>query len=173
MKRESAIEKAAAPVVVQLLPDDRFFRKMADINQLIARRAYELFVKSGFQHGYDLDHWLQAEAQFLLPIALEVSDSEQAITVKASLPGYSAKHIEIHVEPQRLFVSGQLEESDDKKAEGIHSEKCLERIFRSLDLPAEIDPKRVKATFSNGELQIELPRVKAGQKIALTTKAAA
>jgi hypothetical protein len=29
----------------------------------IALRAYELFLASGFQHGHDIDHWLQAERE--------------------------------------------------------------------------------------------------------------
>ena len=29
----------------------------------IARRAYELFVEQGWQHGRDLEHWLIAEQE--------------------------------------------------------------------------------------------------------------
>ncbi len=31
----------------------------------IRRRAYELYVQSGCQHGHDLDHWLQAEYELI------------------------------------------------------------------------------------------------------------
>ena len=167
MKHENALAKTAVPAIVQLLPEDRFFQKMADLRELIARRAYALFTESGFTHGHDLEHWLRAESQLLTLTPIEVSESQEAITIKAVLTGYSAKDIEIHVEPLRLFISGQRrEESEDKKGTTIQSEQRLSRIFRSMDLPAQIDPQRVRATFSAGELQIVLPRVTAAMKAA-------
>jgi HSP20 family molecular chaperone IbpA len=167
MKHENALETAVAPVIVQLLPEDRFFQKMADLRELIARRAYALFTESGFTHGHDLEHWLHAESQLLTITPLEVSESQEAITVRAALPGYSAKDIEIHVEPLRFFISGQhREESENKKGKTIQSEQRFHRTFRSMDLPARIDPERVRATFSDGKLQIVLPKVADAMKAA-------
>ena len=34
-----------------------------DIQQRIQERAYELFVERGFEHGHDLEDWLQAEVE--------------------------------------------------------------------------------------------------------------
>ena len=31
--------------------------------EAVARRAYEIFESRGAQHGYDLDHWLEAERE--------------------------------------------------------------------------------------------------------------
>jgi len=31
--------------------------------EIIRKRAYELFEAHGCQHGYDVEHWLQAEAE--------------------------------------------------------------------------------------------------------------
>src|ERR1039457_2473289 len=105
MRHESAIEKAPAPAIIQLLPDDRFLQRMADLRELIARRAYELFAEGGFEHGHDLEDWLRAESQLLTLAPAEIFESQEAITVKTALPGYGAQDIEIHVEPQRLFIS--------------------------------------------------------------------
>jgi hypothetical protein len=33
------------------------------VSDEIARRAYELYERSGFQQGQDLDHWLTAERE--------------------------------------------------------------------------------------------------------------
>jgi HSP20 family molecular chaperone IbpA len=76
------------------------------------------------------------------PTPLEVFEGQEAITVKAPLSGYTAKDIEIHVEPQRLFISGQQQEStDEKKGKTIYCEQVSRRVFRSLDLPVRIDPE--------------------------------
>jgi hypothetical protein len=34
-----------------------------ELEQRIQERAYEIFVESGFEHGHDLEHWLQAKAE--------------------------------------------------------------------------------------------------------------
>jgi hypothetical protein len=36
------------------------------LTELIARRAYELFLEEGGQHGRDIEHWLAAERELLL-----------------------------------------------------------------------------------------------------------
>src|SRR5208337_3800595 len=38
----------------------------AEIKDVIARRAYELFEARGFAHGHDHEHWLRAESEILL-----------------------------------------------------------------------------------------------------------
>lgn len=37
-----------------------------DIKGRIAERAFLLYVEGGFQHGHDLDHWLEAEREILI-----------------------------------------------------------------------------------------------------------
>ncbi len=37
----------------------------AEVQGLIAQRAYELYVQRGFQHGYHKEDWLEAEKQVL------------------------------------------------------------------------------------------------------------
>jgi hypothetical protein len=34
-----------------------------NLHQRIAERAYSLYEQSGFQHGNDVEHWLEAERQ--------------------------------------------------------------------------------------------------------------
>lgn len=36
-----------------------------DLHQQIMRRAYELYEQRGKVHGFDIDDWLQAEAEIL------------------------------------------------------------------------------------------------------------
>jgi hypothetical protein len=38
-----------------------------DLHARIANRAYQLYLKRGADHGYDLDDWLQAEREILSP----------------------------------------------------------------------------------------------------------
>lgn len=104
-------------MIFKLVPEDRFFQIMEDFHRLVARRAYELFSASGFTHGHDLADWLQGESEILKPVHCEISDTDDVITAKAAVPGYDAKDIEIHVEPQRVFVSGEQQENSEESDE--------------------------------------------------------
>lgn len=175
MKR-ARVEVTAAPAIIQLLPEDRFSQIMADVHELIARRAYELFVERGFKHGHDVEDWLRAESQLLRVSPIAVSETAETITVKTALPGYRAEDLEIHVEPRRVFITGnpvtENPGSEVEKKKGTDSSReRLNRIFRSIDLPAQIDPEKVTATFSSGELEILLSKKAAAEVVAKTAVA--
>lgn len=42
-------------------PDRRGPDRAADLSELIARRAYELYLARGGEHGRDIEDWLRAE----------------------------------------------------------------------------------------------------------------
>lgn len=164
MKRRNTAEKVAEPRSepapdlknVRLLPEDLFLRRTEDLHRLIAKQAYELFEESGFADGHDLEHWLQAESQLLTPTRMEVRQSHDAITVKTNLAGFDGENIEIYVEPQRIFISGQQQEWSK---DSVVAEMQVKRIFQSIDLPAQIDVDKVRATVSQGELEITLQKI--------------
>jgi len=170
MKHDTATELTIAPKV---LPESMFLRKMDEIENRIARRAYELFASSGFTDGHDLEDWLLAESELFGRTPVEVTETEKEVTVKAGLPGFTEKDIEIRVEPRRLFISGKREEKseDKKKGQTVYSERSNE-VFRTVDLPADVDPDKVKTILSHGELEITLPKKEIGKKIAIEQKAA-
>ncbi|MFY9558983.1 MAG: Hsp20/alpha crystallin family protein [Terriglobales bacterium] len=106
-------------------------------------------------------------------IPLELSETSDALKIKAFLAGYDAQDIEIHVKPQLLFISVHREESSERKAGTIiHSQPGSERVFRCLDLPTRIDPEKIRATLCNGELEIELAKAGEEQKLAGAAMAA-
>jgi len=174
MKRQSVTTNTPVSAIIRPLAEDRFMQRMDEFHQLVARRAYELFEESGLAHGHDLEDWLCAESQLLAPARVEIFESPESIAVKSALPGYTAADIEIFAEPRRLFIGAQPpDESEDKLGKGTASDKTLKRAFIRLDLPAPVDPEKTTATFSNGELQIELRKVKSEPKVAAATNAAA
>jgi hypothetical protein len=52
--------KRATTTVSRKKPVPSFAAPSAD---LIARRAYEMFIQQGAPHGRDLEHWLAAETE--------------------------------------------------------------------------------------------------------------
>lgn len=150
-----------------------FLQSTADVQKSIAHRAYELFALSGFTDGHDMEDWLFAESELFSKMPVELKETDKELTVTAGLPGFTEKDIEIRVEPRRLFITGKREEkSEDKqKGETVYSER-LNEVYRAIDLPAEIDPDKVKATLGKGELDITMPKKEIGKKVTVQEKVA-
>jgi HSP20 family molecular chaperone IbpA len=125
----------------------------------IARRAFELFEGNGYLLGHDLDDWLRAEGELLHPVHLEMAESDRDLYVRAEVPGFSAKELEIKVEPRSLRIAGRREIKEEKNGERRLRSECLsDQILRAIDLPVEVDTARVNATLKDGILTIDLPK---------------
>ncbi len=172
MEEQTATGLAPTPEIRKLSASDPFLERMQEINDLIALRAYELFASRGFTHGNHFEDWHRAESEILHPIPLEVTEAETELTVRAEVPGFSEKDLEVRVEPLRLFITGKRQQtSEQTKGKTVYSETRAHQIFRVLDLPASVDPNEVRATLSDGVLQVKLSKVAVGKKIPVLTKA--
>lgn len=146
---------------------------MSELYDNVARRAFSFFEDEGWIHGHDLNHWLKAESEFLTPISVELSESETELAVRAEVPGFSEKDLEIGVEPGRLFIKGRVEKkTEEKKKKTIYSEISSNEIFRSVNLPSDVDPEKVTAVLKNGVLDITMAKAVLAKKVAVMTKAA-
>jgi len=149
-----------------------FIEPAQEINDLIARRAYELFESSGFTHDHALEDWLLAESEILLQAPVDVTETETGFTIHADVPGFGEKDLEVRVAPRSLCITGKRQElSDQKEGTTIYSERRSKHIFRVVHLPAEIDPDTMNATVSDGLLEIKLLKVGLSKKVPLAKAA--
>lgn len=138
---------------------DDFFQRAKEIYDSVARRAFEIFESSGRVSGRNDEDWLKAEAEFLHPIHLDIAESDEAVTVRAEVPGFSAKDVEIRLEPHRLAIAGERETREERKTEKrLYSERCVDQVFRVIDLPAEVSPEKATATLEDGILWLAIPK---------------
>jgi HSP20 family molecular chaperone IbpA len=172
MENQVPMELGHTPKICKLFVDDPFFDRVQEIHDLIARRAYELFECSRRAHGSDREHWLRAESEILHPMPLEITVTEAEIGVRAEVPGFGAKHLEIGVTPRRLFILGErqgvLERSEGKTVRSGHPRSLL---LGTLELANKVDPDRVRATVDDGLLEVTLPTAQVA-KISMLAKAA-
>ena len=168
----TAMQPAKAPVPVrQSASKLDVFEQMQQTHDSIARRAFEIFNNNGRWSGNELDDWFRAESELLHPVHLEITESDESLTVQAEVPGFSTKELEISVEPRKLTISGRHEaEEESKKGKTIYSERCAKKILRAVDLPAEIDSSKVNATLRDGILNIELPKAAHAKTVRIEPK---
>src|SRR6266511_3303052 len=105
-----------------------------------------IFESSGPVFGREHEDWLKAEAELLHPIHLDISESDEAVTVRAEVPGFTAKELEINLTPDRLAITGKREAKEERKTERtVYSERCVDQAFRVVELPAEVNPEKATA----------------------------
>src|SRR6266849_10934718 len=174
MEDQAAREVVQAPEMLMLVPDDPFIELGREINDLIVRRAYELFESGGSAHGHDRENWLQAESEILLNAPLDTRETESAVTIHVDVPGFRENDLEVRIAPPRLCITGQRPEaSEQEEGKMVYTERRSGRIFRLLDLPSQIDPDLTEATLADGVLEITLLKAaEMGKKVPVLAKAA-
>lgn len=173
MTPQTAAQPVKTTAITKPTETQQLFDRMDKLYDSIARRAFEIFEGNGRLFGHELDDWLKAESEVLHPVHMEISETEEALTVKAEVPGFEAKELDVQVQANRLTISGKHEAQEEaKKGKAIYSERCANEIFRSVNLPSDVDSSKVTATLKDGVVTIELPKAPQAKSIRLETDAA-
>ncbi len=162
-----------APTPLRLLEFNEFPKRAKEIFDTIARRAFEIFESNGRILGHDLEDWFQAETELLYPVHVEVANAEGALELRAEVPGFTEKDLEIKAEPRRITIAGKREEMrEGRKGTTLRKERCADRVFRILDLPVEIKADKITATLKEGILHLRMPKAEPAGKVQVAVKAA-
>ncbi|MHC4865211.1 MAG: Hsp20/alpha crystallin family protein [Planctomycetota bacterium] len=103
--------------------------------------------------------------------AIDVADDENAIVVKAELPGCKAEDIDIAVHGSTMTISGQKKREQEKKEKGYyHVERSYGSFRRDLNLPADVDTTKIDAVCDNGVLTVTLPKQEKAKPIKVKVK---
>ena len=174
MKEQSALQRREAAIPVKLVAADVLLNRKNEIQNVIARRAYELFKGYGSVHGHDVDDWTEAKVEVVRGYRHDLKESAEAIVYKAELPcSFTTDQLNVSVEPRRLMLSGEREldviRGGDTPA---HMEKRAQRIFGVEELSVDVDPTRATAKLKSEMLEIVMPKVAADNKPSGKSKAA-
>ena len=138
----------------------------------VSQRAFDLFEGNGRWFGRDLDDWFRAEAEILHPLHLELKETDGDFTLRAEVPGFTIKDLEINLEPRSLKIAGKREaKEEEKKGKMIRSELCADQILRTIDLPVDVDTSKATANLKNGVLTIDLPKAAHAKAVRIEPKA--
>lgn len=106
-----------------------------------------------------------AGTRFIGP-RIDVSEGDADLTVTAELPGMEDKDVEISITNNTLTLKGEKKIDREEKKKNFHLvERASGSFVRSFQIPFEVAPSQVEATFENGILTITIPKPKdASQK---------
>jgi len=105
-------------------------------------------------------------------IKMDVAEDDKAYIVRAEIPGVKKDDIKVAVEGNQVSISAEVkkekEEKEGKKV--IRSERYYGKVYRSFSLDHDVDQDAVKARYSDGMLELTLPKKPgtAGKEITIS-----
>ncbi len=90
---------------------------------------------------------------------VDIYETKDKITLKAELPGFEEKQINLRFEDGVLTIEGERKFEKESGDENYHRvERSYGKFVRSFAIPAGIEGDRIAATFNNGVLTVDLPK---------------
>ena len=92
-------------------------------------------------------------------LPLDVSTSDDSLTIEAALPGIKPEDVDITVENGTVRISGKT--ADERTAEeGSYVLQEIRRgnFSRTVTLPTGLEPDKATASFEHGILRLEIPK---------------
>lgn len=91
---------------------------------------------------------------------LDVFENKEILTVRVEIPGIDPKDVLVTYKDQILTVRGEKKlEKEEENRHFYHTERMYGTFTRNIRLPVPIDEKKVLASFRNGLLTIQMPKL--------------
>jgi HSP20 family protein len=91
--------------------------------------------------------------------AVDISENEHELVVKADLPGVDAKDLDIRVENNVLTIRGERKfEKKVNEDNYLRVERAYGSFSRSFALANTVNPEGIKAEYQNGVLTLAIPK---------------
>jgi HSP20 family protein len=105
--------------------------------------------------------------------AVDISEREDDLLVRAELPGMTADDIDIEVEGHSLMIRGEKKDETEESGERYHYVERRSGSFqRMIQLPNEVDAEKIDASYKDGVLTVTLPKSEAAKPKRISVKQA-
>jgi HSP20 family protein len=103
---------------------------------------------------------------------VDVTETRDAITVKAEVPGVDQKDIAVTLDNGVLTIKGEKEERKEEKDTRYHRvERSYGSFARVMHLPAAVDGSKTTAAFKDGVVTVTLPKAPDAKGTTIPVKA--
>lgn len=95
---------------------------------------------------------------------MDVVEHDSSFIITAELPGAKKEDISIDLQDGRLSISGQTKSSNEHSEANVRvSERTFGTFTRTIAVPQSVTPEQIKAAFTDGVLQVTVPKPKNSQ----------
>ncbi|MFV1957067.1 MAG: Hsp20/alpha crystallin family protein [bacterium] len=91
--------------------------------------------------------------------AVDLVDTKDDVIVKVELPGIKKEDVDITLSDGLLTIKGEKKvENEEKEGSRYYFERRYGSFTRAIALPAKVKPDKIKAKFTDGVLEVKLPK---------------
>ncbi|MBD2099547.1 Hsp20/alpha crystallin family protein [Leptolyngbya sp. FACHB-261] len=91
--------------------------------------------------------------------AVELRETEDAVVLRAEVPGVEAKNLDVQVSRDAVSIAGEHHQEQRTEEKGLFRTEFRYGSFRRVvPLPAQVQNDQVKAEFKDGILTLTLPK---------------
>ena len=126
-----------------------------DMERIFGRVFEDFWQKPHF--GMMPDFWSH-RAMTSMP-AVDVYEEKDAVVVTAEMAGLRKDQVEVHLTDSILTIHGEDKQEEEVRERNYYrSERTHGTVDRTIELPADVNIAKAKATFTDGVLKVTLPK---------------
>ncbi len=133
-------------------------------DMITMRQAVDRMLDEAFARGTET----RGTGAWLLPMDAYITD--EAIVIRADVPGIKPEEIEITLEGDTLAIRGEIRREEDSQRKYVLLERPTGKFERTLNINTPIDHEGVEASFKDGVLTLTLPKAEAVKPRQITVK---
>ena len=97
----------------------------------------------------------------------DIREKKDKYLIDIDLPGYNKDNIKISVEDGYLTVQASIDSNHEEKEDGkfVRRERYMGSCSRSFYVGEDVKSEDIKASFKNGILNLEVPKVEETKKL--------
>ena len=94
------------------------------------------------------------------PLKVDVTEDDKTYKVQAELPGVKKEDINVSIDGSHIAISAEVKkEHEEKNGDRVlRSERYYGKFSRSFQLAQDVDESKAEAKYSDGVLQLVLPK---------------
>ena len=111
------------------------------------------------------ERWWAPKMVSVASPAVDLYEEKDEIVAKVELPGMSKEDIQVDITDHHLTIKGEKKKEEEVKEKNYYrSERSYGSFSRSMELPAEVQMDKARASFKNGVLEVHLPKTEEAKK---------
>ena len=102
---------------------------------------------------------------------VDIAETEKEFVIKAEIPDVDKKDVKVTVNKGVLTLQGERKKDKEEKGKKYHRvERYYGSFTRSFTLPGNVDETKVKASFKDGMLSLQVPKTKKSKPKGIEVK---
>ncbi|WP_456384661.1 Hsp20/alpha crystallin family protein [Persephonella sp.] len=99
---------------------------------------------------------------------VDIYEKDNKLVIEAEIPGAKKEDVEVKIKDNAVVIKGEVKKEEEEKDKTYYRTERFYGVFeRVIPLPVEVKVDEAKATFENGILKIEIPKVSEEKEVKI------